>query len=127
MCIRDSYKTCHFEVIAAHQGKPVVLDDTCYFIPCESEEEACFICHLLNSDVCQMFIRSLVFFDSKRPITIDTLNRIDLKRVAENLNKTADAQRFLARAAGFEDRQQLLVFEKRNKYRTNKSKEKPCL
>ena len=121
VAISGLYKTCRFEVVAAHKGKPTVLDDTCYFIPCASEEEARFICGLLNSEVCQKFIRSLVFFDSKRPITIDTLNRIDLKRVAEHLNKTDEAQRFLVRAAGFEDHQQLLVFEKRNNYRTKQT------
>lgn len=117
VAISGMYKTCRFEVIAGYQGKPVVLDDTCYFIPCASEKEARFICELLNSDVCQRFLRSLVFLDSKRPITIDVLNRIDLKRVADHLNKTEEAQQFLARAGGFEDGHALLVFEKGKKYR----------
>jgi hypothetical protein len=100
--------------------KPTVLDDTCYFVPCASEDEARFICELLNSDVSQRFLRSLIFFDSKRPISIDVLNRIDFKRLAEHVNRTAEARRFLVTAAGFEDRQPLLVFEKKEKYRAKK-------
>ena len=95
-----------------------MLDDTCYFIPCSSEKEANFLCKLLNSDVCQRFLKSLVFFDAKRPVTIDVLNRIDLKKIAEHLNRESEARRLLVGAAGFEDRQPLLVFEKKAEYRT---------
>ena len=121
VAISGMYKTCRFEIVREHHGKPTVLDDTCYFIPCSSEEEACFICELLNSDVCQRFLRSLVFFDAKRPVTIDILNRIDLRRIAEHVNKAAEAQKFLSAAAGFEDGQPLLVFEKKTKYQTKKA------
>lgn len=121
VAVSGFYKNCRFEVIREHRNKPIVLDDTCYFVPCASEEEARFICELLNSDVCQRFLRSLVFFDAKRPITIDILNRIDLKRVAERVNRVTEARRFLSSAARFEDRQPLLVFEKKEAYRTKGS------
>lgn len=120
VAISGLYKNCRFQVVGEHHGKPVVLDDTCYFIPCSSEKEARFVCELLNSDVCQRFLRSLVFFDAKRPITIDVLNRIDLKRVAERVNRVTEARRFFT-AAGFEDKQPLLVFEKKAEYRTKGS------
>lgn len=121
VAVSGLYKNCHFEVIGRHRGKPTLLDDTCYFVPCASEEEARFICELLNSDVGQRFLRSIIFFDSKRPITIDVLNRIDFKRLADHLNRTEEARRFLLTAAEFEDNQPLLVFEKKTKYRAKKS------
>ncbi|MBI4669043.1 MAG: hypothetical protein HY747_07630 [Elusimicrobia bacterium] len=111
VAISGLYKNCRFEVVGEYCGKPIVLDDTCYFIPCASEKEARFICSLLNSDVCQRFLRSLVFFDSKRPVTIDILNRIDLSRLAEHANRADEARRFLSSAAQFEDKQPLLVFK----------------
>jgi hypothetical protein len=117
VAVSGLYKNCRFEVVGEHHGKPTLLDDTCYFVPCASKDEAHFVRDLLNSDVCQRFLRALIFFDSKRPITIDVLNRIDLKRVAELVNRTAEAKRFLVTAAGFEDRQPLFVFEKKEKYR----------
>lgn len=118
VAVSGLYKNCRFEVVGQHRGKPIMLDDTCYFIPCSSEEEANFLCELLNSDVCQRFIRALVFFDAKRPITIDVLNRIDLKKLAEHVNRESEARRFLVAAAGFEDRHPLLVFEHREGYRS---------
>jgi methylase of polypeptide subunit release factors len=121
VAVSGLYKNCRFEVIGKHHGKPTVLDDTCYFVPCASEDEARFVCGLLNSDVCQRFLRSLVFFDAKRPITIDILNRIDLKRVAEHVNRAAEARKFLSTAGNFEDKQPLLVFEKKVEYQTSES------
>jgi len=118
VAISGLYKNCRFDVVGEHHGKPIVLDDTCNFIPCASEKEARFMCELLNSDVCQRFLRSLVFLDAKRPVTIDILNRIDLKRVAEHMNKATEAQEFLSAATEFEDKQPLLVFEKKAGYRT---------
>lgn len=118
VAVSGLYKNCRFEVVGQQQDKPIMLDDTCYFIPCSSGEEATFLCELLNSSVCQRFLRSLVFFDAKRPVTMDVLNRIDLKKVAEHVRKESEVRRFLVGAAGFEDRQPLLVFEKKGKYKS---------
>ena len=96
VAVSGFYKNCRFEVVGTHHGKPIVLDDTCYFIPCQSEKEACFVCDLLNSDVCQRFLRAIVFFDAKRPITIGILNRIDLKRLAEHVGRIDEARHFLS-------------------------------
>jgi len=121
VAVSGLYKNCHFEVVGKHQNKPVVVDDTCYFIPCSSEHEASFACSLLNSDLVKRFLHALVFFDSKRPITIDVLKRIDLKRVAERLGLESDARKYLRDAALFEGHQSLLVFEKPAKYLTKAS------
>jgi hypothetical protein len=122
VAVSGLYKNCRFEIIGKHNGKPIVLDDTCYFIPCQSEEEAQFSWELLNSDICQRFLRSLIFFDAKRPITIDVLNRIDLKHVADRLKKENEAKKFLSAAASYENKQSLLVFDKRAEYRAKRSK-----
>jgi hypothetical protein len=108
VAISGLYKNCRFSVVGPHHEKPVVMDDTCYFVACASEIEARFLCELLNSDVCQNFVRSLVFFDSKRPITIDVLNRIDLRQVANLLNRQEESQEFFGVAADTEEHQQLL-------------------
>jgi GR25 family glycosyltransferase involved in LPS biosynthesis len=118
VAVSGLYKNCRFVVVGSYQNKPVVLDDTCYSIPCISEEEASFACHLLNSDLAKRFIHALVFFDAKRPVTIDMLNRIDLKRLTERLGLESDARKYFRDAALFEGGQGLLVFEEREKYRT---------
>ncbi|MBN1901733.1 hypothetical protein JW926_10460, partial [Candidatus Sumerlaeota bacterium] len=40
VAISGLYKNCRFCVVGNSQGKPIVLDDTCYFIPCDSEQES---------------------------------------------------------------------------------------
>lgn len=120
VAISGLYKNCRFVVVGKYKNKPVVLDDTCYSIPCVSEEEATFVSILLNSDITKRFLHSLVFFDAKRPVTIDVLNRIDLKRVAERLGLDREARTFFRDAALFESKQGLLVFEKRAEYLTKR-------
>jgi hypothetical protein len=111
VAVSGLYKTCRFEVVGSLRRKPIVVDDTCYFIPCRTESEAVFACELLNSDPCQRFLKALVFADAKRPVTIDVLKRIDLKRVADHLHRGKEAEKYFAGAASFENKQGLLVFE----------------
>jgi hypothetical protein len=105
-------------VIGTFKSKPIIVDDTCYFLPCNSENEANYLCHLLNSDPCQQFISSLVFFDSKRPINVDILKRIDLKKLAELDCSVDTAMKYLSYARPGNNGQQLMVFERREKYLT---------
>lgn len=124
VAISGLYKNCRFVVAGKYGNKPVVLDDTCYSIPCGSEEEANFASLLLNSDISKRFLHSLVFFDAKRPVTINVLNRIDLKRLAERLGLEREARIYFRDAAMFENKQGLLVFEKQAQYLTKRTKGK---
>ena len=38
-------------VVGLHEGKPVVPQETCTFIACETQEEACFLAGVLNSSL----------------------------------------------------------------------------
>ena len=118
VAISALHKKLKFQVIGHIIDKPILVDDTCYFFPCESEEEAEYFASMLNSDVALRFFHSLVFFDSKRAVTIDALKRIDLKKLAERFGLQDRAAAYLSRAPYEAGAQQLLVFEKRAKYRT---------
>jgi hypothetical protein len=83
--ISGFYKKLQFATIGPCQGKPVVLDDTSYFVSCQSEREAGFIADLLNSPPAREFFSAFVFWDAKRPITIDLLRRLDLSVLAREL------------------------------------------
>ena len=48
-------------------GKPVVFDDTSYFLPCSTRQQAVFLATLLNSPVARSFFGAFVFWDTKRP------------------------------------------------------------
>lgn len=121
VAVSGLYKTIKFVVVGSDQGPPVMVDDTCYFIPCASEHEAEFFARLLNSEVSMQFIHSLVFFDSKRAITVDVLKRIDLKRLAQRLGEAETAAAYLADAHFDAGPQQMHVFERPGHYRTNGS------
>ena len=118
VAISGLYKKVEFSVIGNVEGKPIMLDDTCYFIPCELEEEATFISHLLNSEISQKFLNSLIFFDSKRPVNIDVLKRIDLKKLAERYHLEEQAIQYLSNAQVMFTQQSLFVFENQESYRT---------
>jgi len=121
VAISGFYKNIHFSSIGQHDSKPIMVDDTCYFIPCSSENEATFITEQLNSETCLKFIKSLIFFDAKRPVNIDILSRIDLKKLSEINGKLNEALKYLSYAQTPFSQQLAMVFEKQGKYRTKRS------
>ena len=104
------YKNISFRVVGSMGDKPIVLDDTCYFIACQSYDEAEFFCSLLNSDVSKRFIASLVFLDAKRPVTIDILKRIDLKKLSERMGCLRQVKRYLNREIPKKEKQGVFTF-----------------
>ena len=91
VAVSGFYKRLHFAVIGSIAGKPIVLDDTCYFIPCPSRADAEFVASLLNSQTSREFFSSLVFWEAKRPITGEILGQLDLVALASELR--AEPQR----------------------------------
>jgi len=85
VAISGFYKQLGFRSVGPIEGKPVVLDDTCYFLPCSSEEDAAVLMRMLNSKEAQGFFQAFIFWDAKRPITAQLLARLDLCRLAEEL------------------------------------------
>jgi hypothetical protein len=76
--ISGMYKTPHFQSIGPVNGRPVMLDDTCYFTVCDSLEQSIALTDLLNSPDCLTQIQSMAFTDSKRPITKKLLERLNV-------------------------------------------------
>ena len=92
------YKSLRFEKVAPLNGRPVLLDDTCYFLPCETETESEMLLDLLNSRPAAEFYSALIFWDAKRPITATLLNQLDLAAVAKHLDRwNTDLAHLLAR------------------------------
>ena len=76
------HKTPRFVVVAPWQNKPVFFDDTCYFLPFQNLQETEVVADILNSEPCLRFISSLLFEDSKRPITVELLQQLNLYAIA---------------------------------------------
>jgi hypothetical protein len=86
VAISGLYKKLDFRVVGPYEGKPVVFDDTCYFVSCQTKEEAELLASLLNCDIAKEFFSAIIFWDAKRPITAAILRRLDLLAVARQLN-----------------------------------------
>ncbi|MGB7748436.1 MAG: SAM-dependent DNA methyltransferase [Verrucomicrobiia bacterium] len=72
-----------FRVIGPCKGKPVFMDDTCYYLPFERESLARLVADILNSEPCRQFLQSLIFTGVKRSVTVDLLQRLNLSAIAE--------------------------------------------
>jgi len=94
--IAGLYKKIDFKVIGPYENKPIVLDDTCYFVACRSQNEAALIAALLNSAMAREFYSAFVFWDAKRPITVGLLRRLDLRRLAAAIGKGAELEEAMA-------------------------------
>lgn len=87
VAIAGMYSQPRFRVVGPIRGKPVMLDDTCYFAPCESQAQAALLANLLNGPACLDLLKSLIFPGGKRPITKAILRRIDLAELIKRSGK----------------------------------------
>ena len=83
VAVSGLHKIPRFILVEPFQDKPVLFDDTCYFLPFQNGEEARVVADILNSEPSLRFISSLLFEDSKRPITVELLERLNLHALAE--------------------------------------------
>ena len=123
VAISGLYKNFRFVVVSPYDGRPVILDDTCYSIPCKSHVEASILADALNSEECQRFIRSLVFADSKRPITVEILRRISLVALARRRGRLEELAPFInecATPSGQKESQLQLVMDEPTEYRSKR-------
>ncbi len=97
VAISGLYDTLRFVAVPPVDGRPVMLDDTCYSLPCTSRAEAELIVDLLNSKPAQNLLRSLIFLDSKRPVTVDVLRRLSLVALAKHFGRHAELMEHIER------------------------------
>ena len=72
-----------FALVYNKQGKPIMLDDTCYYLGFDDFKISLIAMLILNSKIVQEFIKSIAFLDSKRPYTKEILMRIDFLKVVK--------------------------------------------
>jgi len=87
IAISGLYKKLNFTLIKPDENeKPIMLDDTCYFIGFDDQTEAEIIFEVLKSEEIKEFLSSLIFNDAKRSVTKDLLMRIDISAAMKNKN-----------------------------------------
>lgn len=87
VAISGLYKSFHFTLVLPQDGKPVMLDDTCYMIGFDTLEFAVYSLILLNSKISEQFLKSITFADAKRTFTKDVLMRLDLLELANSITQ----------------------------------------
>jgi hypothetical protein len=76
------YKKLDFKLVGKISDKPVVFDDTVYFLSFDNEKVANQTLKLLTSPTAIKFYSSLIFWDEKRPIKSSILNSLNLTALA---------------------------------------------
>lgn len=122
VAISGLYKNLSFVVVPPCDDRPVMVDDTCYFIGCQSRKEAELLYNLLCTTDARAFLNSLVFTDSKRPVTIDVLRRLSFVELARAHGKLDELEQYAksAKPQAARQSQMLLVMEPRRTYRTRR-------
>lgn len=123
VAISGFYKSLNFKCIGPFDGRPAVFDDTVYFLPCWSKDEAAFLRDILNSQPAREFLNSMIFWSDKRPITAELLRRLDLKALSAELGREAEyqvyaMQRETLRAASVAGQMSLGIAERAAHYKT---------
>ncbi|CAJ0741473.1 hypothetical protein R16034_02659 [Ralstonia edaphis] len=78
------YKALRFRLVGPIEGRPVMFDDTVYFLSFDTEEEARNVLNLLQSPQATSLLSSLIFWDEKRPIKTSILNSLDWSRFGDS-------------------------------------------
>lgn len=81
IAIAGMYKEPVFQFLSPEDTVPIMVDDTCYFLPFFDYDEAQLVYAALNSDMVKNFIRAATFSDAKRPITKTLLQRICVEKL----------------------------------------------
>lgn len=77
------YKKLAFSVVRPVGGRPVMLDDTVYFLPCSTEEEAEVLAAALSSERARAFFDARIFWDAKRPVGKSVLQSMSLDKLLQ--------------------------------------------
>lgn len=100
------YSHANFALVKSLDGRPIMIDDTCYSLGFDNYKDAVLIQRILNYPDVQIFIRSLQFTDAKRPITKELLMRVDLCAAAKHIGhkklkiSSAELTQFICRLTG---------------------------
>ena len=81
VAISGLYKSTHFTLVLPEKDKPVMLDDTCYFLGFQELPLARIAHFLLNHERTQQFLKAIIFPAAKRPVTKAILMRISLRKL----------------------------------------------
>jgi hypothetical protein len=83
VAISGLHKKPSFRIVGPLVGQPTILDDTCYFLACDSAEDASLFYALITTQIALDLVTGIMFPDAKRPITKKLLQRVDLAAILD--------------------------------------------
>lgn len=86
------YKKLQFRLIGPIEDRPVMFDDTVYYVSFHSEAEARTVLEQLSCAGATAFLSSLIFWDEKRPIKTSILNLLNWSAIASRTDLSAMPQ-----------------------------------
>jgi hypothetical protein len=72
-------------ILPDKNNKPIMLDDTCYFLGFDKFEDALITYSILNNEIVKIFINSLTFNDIMRKYNKEVLMKIDFFKISQLL------------------------------------------
>ena len=89
VAISGLYKEPHFALLLPLNNKPVMADDTCYYLGFTAFGPALFTWASLNQPPVKQFLQATAFRAAKRPYTKALLMRLDLTALVQALDSDA--------------------------------------
>lgn len=81
VAVSGLHRPARFQALGPIDGRPVMVDDTCYLLPCQTAAEAALLTALCDGPIVRDLLGALSFGDAKRPVTKALLQRIDLSEI----------------------------------------------
>lgn len=81
------YKTLRFRLVGPIDGRPVMFDDTVYYLSFDTEAEAAATLVMIESEPARGLLSSLIFWDEKRPVKTSILNILDWSKLDRTMSR----------------------------------------
>ncbi len=78
IAISGFYKTPEFNLIGSVNRKPIMVDDTVNILSFDKKKEAENMLSKLQDKRIQNALKSIIFWDTKRPVTVELLNSLNV-------------------------------------------------
>lgn len=83
IAISGLYKTLKFTLLEPLDGKPVMVDDTCYFLGFDDRKTALISLAALEHPASTEFFMARIQWDEKRPVKKDVLDSLNLEHIIQ--------------------------------------------
>ena len=93
VAISGLHRPAVFQALGPMDDRPVMVDDTCYLVPCREVTEAAILTVLCNDPISLELLAALSFPDAKRAVTKGLLQRLDLSAILSRVDRAELSRR----------------------------------